>query len=162
MYRSGGQELSRADSCGVVKLSLRESARCRRVRPSAGPFSNLNSFSLLLCSSVLYLLIVASVILIGDWFPSVHTLKNIHTRVQPDPITKAMHHARSTLVCTHPVHAQRGRPSRLGFDFRARHVGAFCVRVRGARTRTNILYFNEECTQCIPISKRHTVKSKKL
>ena len=120
MYRKVVEVRSCLELTAVVslkrKLSLRESARCRRVRPSAGPFSNLNSFSLLLCSSVLYLLIVASVI--GDWFPSVHTLKNIHTRVQPEAIRSCspnVVHGRSTLHTRHPVHSAAD-PSRFRFS----------------------------------------------
>ena len=154
-------------SCLELTAVVSLSCRCGRVR-GVGECVQVLGHSPTLTPSVSFFAVVYFTfsssrrsLEIGSFLLSSY-FNNMHTRVQPDPIMKAMHHGRSTLVCTHPVHAQRGRPSRLGFDFRARHVGAFCVRVRGARTRTNILYFNEECTQCIPISKRHTVKSKKL
>ena len=138
------------------KLSLRESARCRRVRPSAGPFSNLNPFSLLLCSSVLYLLIVASVI--GDWFPSVHTLKNIHTRVQPEAIRScspwSFHTAHKT------SRPQRGRPVSVSIFVPVmwvRSAFGFAARTRTSERTYFTLTNTEQCTHCIPISKRHTV-----
>ena len=94
------------------KLSLRESARCRRVRPSAGPFSNLNPCSLLLCSSVLYLLIVASVI--GDWFPSMFILQKIFTpEFNPkasDPMTDGSCSPWSFHTAHKTSRPQRGRP----------------------------------------------------
>ena len=136
---------------------LRVSCRCGRVR-GVGECVQVLGHSPTLTPSVSFFAVVyftfsssrrsfsleIGPLLLSSYF------NNIHTRVQPDPIMKAMHHGRSTLVCTHPVHAQRGRPSRLGFDFRARHVGAFCVRVRGARTRTNILYFKRRVHAMYP------------